>query len=72
MSYDAFSSVVLVILGFALIGLRRPMSRLQLTALASLEPFKKNPTVHLKRLCAGATIFGVLLILLGVARYMAI
>jgi hypothetical protein len=72
MSYTAFSSIVLVLVGVALIVFRRPLSRLQLTALASVEHFRKNPKIYLKRLRAVAVIFGVLFMLTGIFRYFAV
>lgn len=71
MSYNAFSSIVLVLIGLALILLRRPLSKLQLTALANFERFRKTPTIYLKRLRAVAVVFGVLFMLLGTVRYFA-
>ncbi|MGN7200354.1 hypothetical protein [Arthrobacter sp. SAFR-044] len=72
MSHNAFSSVVLVLVGVALIAFRRSVSQLQLTALASVEYFRKNPKIHLKRLGAAAVIFGVLFMLIGIFRYFAV
>jgi hypothetical protein len=71
MSYNAFSSIVLVLIGLALITFRRPLSRLQLAALANFDRVRKNPTIYLKRLRAGAIIFGVLFMILGTVRYFA-
>lgn len=72
MSYNAFSSTVLVLVGVALIVFRRPLSRLQLIALARVEYFRKNPKIYLKRLRAAAVIFGVLFMLIGIFRYFAV
>ncbi|WP_314215421.1 hypothetical protein [Pseudarthrobacter equi] len=72
MSYNTFSSIVLVFVGVAVIVFRRPLSRLQLLALASFERFRKNPEINLKRLRAAAVIFGVLFILIGISRYFAV
>lgn len=72
MTYNAFSSAVLALVGVALIVFRRPLSQLQLLALVSLEHFRKNPEIYLKRLRAAAVIFGVLFILIGIFRYFAV
>jgi hypothetical protein len=72
MNYTAFSSIVLVLVGLALIVFRRPLSRLQLTALAGFARFRKNPTIYLKRLRVAAVVFGVLFMLFGIFRYLAV
>lgn len=72
MSYNDFSSIVLVLVGVALIVFRRPLSRLQLTALATFERVRKSPTIYLKRLRVAAVVFGVLFMLIGIFRYVAI
>lgn len=72
MSYNAFSSIVLVLVGVALIVFRRPLSRLQLIALASFEHFRKDPKIYLKRLLVAAVVFGVLFMLIGIFRYFAV
>ncbi|UKA73055.1 hypothetical protein [Arthrobacter sp. FW306-06-A] len=71
MTYSDFSSIVLALVGVALIVFRRPLSRLQLTALATFERFRKNPTIYLKRLRVVAVVFGVLFMLIGIFRYVA-
>ena len=72
MTYNDFSSIVLALVGVALIVFRRPLSLLQLTALVTFERFNKNPTIYLKRLRVLAVVFGVLFVLIGVFRYVAI
>ena len=49
MSYDAFSSLVLVLVGVALITFRRPLSRLQLIALTGVEHVRTDPKNYLTR-----------------------
>lgn len=72
MSYNAFSSIMLALVGVALIVFRRPLSQLQFLALARYEHFRKNPEMHLKRLRLAAVIFGLLFIAIGIFRYFAV
>jgi energy-converting hydrogenase Eha subunit C len=70
MDYTDFSSVVLGLIGVAVIIFRTPLAKLQLLALVSIDYFKKNPSLHLKRLKLVAIFFGVLFIAIAVIRYL--
>lgn len=71
MEYTDFSSIVLGLIGVAVIVFRTPLAKLQLAALVSFDYFKKNPSLHLKRLKLVAVFFGTLFIAIAVIRFLA-
>lgn len=71
MPYTHFSSIVIGLVGVAVIVLRTPLAKLQLAALVSFGYFKKDPSLHLKRLKLVCVFFGTLFIVIAVIRYLA-